>query len=139
MKLLQDCWVALVELLNVFTLSPSAGQPHSQHVLNTDLGVASPQTGNDGPIFVPPSRPQHPGEVLKCDYSTMGREWQSCSTPHSRACWLAGPGGKEFNIQTDYESDVPTGTLRKVRMFQRNPIRLTEACSLIMKSCSIPS
>ncbi|KAI4125444.1 MAG: hypothetical protein LQ338_004247 [Usnochroma carphineum] len=113
MKFLRDCWVAFLELFSAVTLSPNLDKPHSQQVLEGNLGVVAPQAANDGPIFAPPSHPQDPGEVLKCDYSAMGRDWKACSTPHSRACWLAGPGGKEFNIQTDYETQVPTGTTRK--------------------------
>lgn len=114
MKLLKDCWVALVELFNVITLSPRLEQPGSQHVLQADLSVEVPHIAAGGPVFSPPSHPQDPGEVLQCDYSPMGNQWVSCSTPGDRTCWLAGPGGQRFDINTNYETSAPTGITRKV-------------------------
>ncbi|KAL8770526.1 MAG: hypothetical protein Q9209_003782 [Squamulea sp. 1 TL-2023] len=110
MKLLQDCWVALLDLFNAVTLAPSFHDPDTQQVLDIDYPS---NADHGGPVFTPPSRPQDPDAVLTCDYSRMGRQWRSCSTPTSRACWLAGPGGQEFNILTDYETKAPTGILRK--------------------------
>ena len=114
MKLLRDCWAALLELFNAVTLTPTLDQPASQHVLQPGRGAFRPQAGSGGPVFAPPTRPQNPDSVIKCDYSPMGKEWVPCSTDHSRACWLAGPAGREYNINTDYEADAPTGILRKV-------------------------
>lgn len=70
-----------------------------------------------GPVFKPPSgRPVNlPGGDLVCDYSAMGSEWQPCSTPANRACWLENSRtGQQFNISTDYEdpSMIPTGIHR---------------------------
>ncbi|TAQ91365.1 hypothetical protein B7494_g287 [Chlorociboria aeruginascens] len=39
--------------------------------------------------------------------------WKACSTPEDRSCWLKGPKGEEFNINTDYEDLAPAGILRK--------------------------
>ncbi|KAI4183414.1 MAG: hypothetical protein LQ348_004687 [Seirophora lacunosa] len=113
MKFFLDCWIAILELFNAITLSPSLDLLHKQQASVADLHTATPQTGHDGPVFAPPAQPQDPGEVLTCDYSPMGKEWQPCSTPHSRSCWLAGPGGQQFDISTDYETKVPTGITRK--------------------------
>ncbi|KAL8929073.1 MAG: hypothetical protein Q9172_000616 [Xanthocarpia lactea] len=110
MKFLRDCWVALLELFNAVTLAPSFDHPDSQHILDGGYGTSN---DNGGPVFAPPSHAQNPDKVLTCDYSPMGRHWRPCSTPHSRACWLAGPGGQEFNILTDYETKAPTGITRK--------------------------
>lgn len=117
MKLLLDCWIAILDLFNAITLSPSLDLLHKQQAWVADLHTATPHAGHDGPVFAPPAQPQDPGEVLTCDYSPMGKEWQPCSTPHSRSCWLAGPGGQQFDISTDYETKVPTGITRKVRLF----------------------
>ena len=112
MKLLRDCWAALLELFNVVTLSPNL-EPASQQVLPGNLGADLNHVASGGPIFSPPSHPQDPDFLLKCDYSPMGKEWKPCSTNHSRECWLAGPGGQEFNILTDYETKTPIGITRK--------------------------
>lgn len=114
MKLLRDCWVALLDLFNAVTLGPSFNHLDSQHVLDADYNI---KDDNGGPVFAPPSRPQDPNALITCDYSRMGREWKPCSTPTSRACWLAGPGGQEYNILTNYETEAPTGILRKVFNF----------------------
>ncbi|KAL8731715.1 MAG: hypothetical protein Q9181_004204 [Wetmoreana brouardii] len=113
MNILHDCWVVLLGFFNAITLLPSDNVPHSQQVLQPVLEPFHPHAGNDGPVFAPPSHPQNPGAVLECDYSPMGNQWQPCSTNHSRACWLAGPGGQEYNIRTDYETQIPTGVTRK--------------------------
>ncbi|KAL8649405.1 MAG: hypothetical protein Q9210_004422 [Variospora velana] len=113
MKLFQQCWIALLEFFNAISLSPSLGPLQEQQVWDADSHTVSPHAGGDGPIFTPPAHPQDPGEILQCDYSRMGKEWQPCSTPHSRACWLAGPRGQQFDISTNYETEVPTGITRK--------------------------
>ena len=113
MKLLRDCWAALLELFNVVTFSPNL-QPSSQQVLPGNLGADLNHVASGGPVFSPPSRPQDPDSLLKCDYSPMGNQWQPCSTNHSRECWLAGPGGQQFDILTDYEKKTPIGITRKV-------------------------
>ena len=111
---LRDCWAALLELFNVVTLSPNLDQPASQQVLQGNLGADLNHLASGGPVFYPPSRPQDPDSAIKCDYSPMGNEWQPCSTNHSRECWLAGPGGQQFDILTDYEKKAPIGITRKV-------------------------
>ncbi|KAI4091883.1 MAG: hypothetical protein LQ344_003840 [Seirophora lacunosa] len=88
MKLFLDCWIAILELFNANTLSPSLDLLHKQQASVADLHIATPQTGHDGPVFAPPAQPQDPG-----------------------------PGGQQFDISTDYETKVPTGITRKVRFF----------------------
>ncbi|KAI4110559.1 MAG: hypothetical protein LQ345_006970 [Seirophora villosa] len=95
MKLLLDCWIAILDLFNAITLSPSLDLLHKQQAWVADLHTATPHAGHDGPVFAPPAQPQDPGEVLTCDYSPMG------------------PGGQQFDISTDYETKVPTGITRK--------------------------
>lgn len=112
MKLLQDCWVSVLAFFDTITLNLHG--PTSQHALTANLDGFHGQLANDGPKFTPPSCPENPDAVLQCDYSAMGKQWQQCSTNNNRGCWLKGPGGQEYNINTDYESKWPTGTVRKV-------------------------
>ena len=79
MKLLRDCWAALLEVFNVITLSPTLNQPASQQILRPDHGALMPLAETGGPVFTPPSRPQDPDSVIQCDYSPMGKEWVSFS------------------------------------------------------------
>lgn len=132
MKLLQECWLAVIELFHTITFSPSLNLQQPEQLRDADLGALTNHAG-DGPIFAPPARPEDPGEVLQCDYSPMGQEWQPCSTPESRECWLAGPGGQRFDIFSNYETEVPTGITRKVCM-SWNSRRLTRSRRLIMHS-----
>ncbi|KAL8704103.1 MAG: hypothetical protein Q9201_002737 [Fulgogasparrea decipioides] len=112
MNIFHDCWLVLLGFFNAITLLPGDNVPHSQQILQPMIGPLHPHAGNDGPVFTPPSHPQNPRAVLECDYSPMGNQWQPCSTNHSRACWLAGPDGQEYNIKTDYETQIPTGVTR---------------------------
>ena len=41
-------------------------------------------------------------------------EWEKCSTPEDRSCWLVNPKTKErYDIHTDYETKYPTGVTRE--------------------------
>lgn len=107
MKLLQDCWIALLELFNLATFSTTGGSS-LQQALQVPDHAAKP------PIFLPPTHPEDPDSTIKCDYSALGDQWVPCSSPGDRKCWLAGPAGKRFDINTDYEKSFPTGVTRKV-------------------------
>lgn len=112
MKLLQDCWIALLELFNVLTLSSPSGRSALQqpleksrfHLFNNE---------EHRPIFSPPSHPENPDSTIKCDYTALGNEWEPCSTPTNRSCWLKGPKGEVFDIHTNYEIKYPKGIKRK--------------------------
>ncbi len=40
-------------------------------------------------------------------------DWEPCSTPFNRKCWLRHKyTGKEYNIDTNYEDEMPTGITR---------------------------
>lgn len=112
MKLLQDCWVSLIAFFDALTLN--LHEPTSQHALIVNPDGRYGELANDGPSFRPPSRPQDPDQVLQCNYTLMGKQWQPCSTNDNRGCWLKGPNGQQFNISTDYETLWPTGITRKV-------------------------
>lgn len=114
MKFLQDCWIALLELFNLATFSTTGGSSLQQALQKPNHQVPLPDHASKQPIFVPPNRPEDPNAVIKCDYSAMGKEWVSCSSPGDRNCWLAGPNGQRFDILTDYEKRSPIGITRKV-------------------------
>ncbi|KAF2186467.1 multicopper oxidase [Zopfia rhizophila CBS 207.26] len=38
--------------------------------------------------------------------------WQSCNSADNRGCWVRDPSGKEYNINSNYEADVPSGIER---------------------------
>lgn len=117
MKLLTTCWIALLELFDALSSTPRVGRLNLQEHLQPQLDVPSVDNKHDGhPIFSPPSRPENPDTTLKCDYSAKLDDWQPCSTPDDRGCWLRGPQGQRFDIATNYEKSYPPGTTRKVRI-----------------------
>ena len=86
-----------------------------QTPLFDDANVLQPYQPGAGPIFKPPTgRPVDlPGGDLVCNYTLMGPDWVSCSTPENRGCWLRNTRTKEeFNINTDYEDKMPIGVDR---------------------------
>lgn len=109
MKFVQDCWIALLELFNLATFSTTGGSS-----LQQALQLPLPHHASGPPVFVPPTSPEDPKSTFKCDYSAMGNQWVPCSSPEDRKCWLAGPAGDRFDINTDYEKRWPTGITRKV-------------------------
>ena len=129
MKLFKDCWVALLELFNAITILPTDGTQQSlgfgrrpghekiPHYPFPPENPALPQQIDTPPsVFQPPSHGQEPKSSIVCNYSAMGSGWSGCSTPSDRGCWLTGPGGKRFDINTDYELEAPRGVTRKVRL-----------------------
>ena len=109
MKGFQKWWITLVDVFNSVTNGPTT----DTGAIQLPIPHKNPSI-KASPIFRPPSGPEDPSYDFKCDYTAMGKGWNDCSTPGNRGCWLRGPGGKEFNISTDYETQVPKGTLRKV-------------------------
>ncbi|MCJ1467290.1 hypothetical protein MMC07_005914 [Pseudocyphellaria aurata] len=114
MKLLQDCWIALLELFNLATFSTTGRSSLQQALQQPYHQLPLPEHASQPPIFNPPSGPEDPESTFKCDYSALGSQWVPCSTPGDRKCWLAGPAGKRFDINSDYETIYPTGITRKV-------------------------
>lgn len=127
MKLFKDCWVALLDVFNALTGTPTDGTQQS-------LGLGRPGHGHvphypfpkpgrpptpipsktPVPIFAPPSHGESPDSSILCDYSAMGPGWGPCSDFDNRGCWLKGPNGQTFDIDTDYETKYPKGVTRKV-------------------------
>lgn len=113
MKLLQDCWIALLELFNLATLSTN-GESSLQQALHQPNYQASRPGRPKLPIFFPPSRPEEKENLIQCDYSAMGSQWSVCSSATDRNCWLKGPKGKRYDVLTNYETEYPKGVTRKV-------------------------
>lgn len=85
-------------------------------MLSGSLVAAVPtarQTNSSGPVFAPPSG--HAGDGFVCDYSAMGPEWSSCSTPDNRGCWITN-GTFQYNVTTDNEKLMPKGITRKYNL-----------------------
>lgn len=111
MKLFKDCWVALLQLLDTLTLSPTHGSALQEPLGPPSHGPVSP---SKGPKFEPPGLGEERGNAIACDYEHLGPTWKSCSTPDDRSCWLKGPKGETYDLHTDYEKHYPQGILRKV-------------------------
>ena len=127
MKLFKDCWVALLDVFNALTGTPTDGtqqslgfghSPGHGHVPHYPFPpkIPSPPTPSriPLPIFAPPSHGESPDSSILCDYTAMGPGWGSCSNAEDRGCWLTGPNGQKFDIHTDYETKYPRGVTRKV-------------------------
>ncbi len=99
------CWVALFEVYDASTLSSTTGS-FSLQPRQEKLAVIR---GGNYPNFYPPTRPEDPDDSIRCEYPAMGTEWESCSSPSNRQCWLRGPGGQEFNISSNYKTMFPQG------------------------------
>ncbi|KXJ90396.1 multicopper oxidase-domain-containing protein [Microdochium bolleyi] len=52
------------------------------------------------------------GDGFVCEYPKL-KGWKSCSTKNDRSCWLKGPKGERYDINTDYETKFPEGKTRK--------------------------
>ena len=116
-------WAATIYIFNLISLSPELDAPVRQSPLavETQLSV-EPQLSTEvvpqvitskGPIFEPPG--DSPNERFTCDYSVMSG-WEPCSTPFDRSCWLRRRDGKQFDINTDYETERPIGITREYEL-----------------------
>lgn len=114
MKFLQDCWIALLELFNIATFSTTGGSSLQQTLNEPDHQLPLPELASGPPSFFPPSGSEDPDSTFKCEYPDLGIQWVPCSSPGDRKCWLAGPAGDRFDINTDYETRYPKGITRKV-------------------------
>lgn len=127
MKLVKECWLALLDAFNLLTGTPTDGNQQSlgflgwpgrsriPHVPHYPL----PPKKKNPLVFKPPSQGETKGDTIECDYNAMGDGWLPCSTAEDRGCWLQGPPGtKRFDIDTDYENEAPKGITRKVLLCQ---------------------
>ncbi|MCJ1470910.1 hypothetical protein MMC07_009558 [Pseudocyphellaria aurata] len=120
MKLLQDCWLALLELLDLAAFSTSGRSSLQEALQQPDHQQSLPGYSPHGPRFTPPNRPENRDLIIKCEYPSLGAEWTNCSTPEDRACWLKKSTGEKFDIHTDYEYDYPEGITRKYDLVVSN-------------------
>jgi hypothetical protein len=65
------------------------------------------------PTFPAPNGPET-GDKFICEYPALGDSWKGCSKSDNRTCWLKGPYGQSFTINTDYENFYPEGITREV-------------------------
>lgn len=137
MRLPESWWASLVYVFDFATFSPQAGRDAPQQALELTPS-ADGVTG--GPVFhpyVPPLENTDSGKEdklkiippysnskenvwpegrIECDYSAMGSEWSACYK-NDHSCWLKGPKGKGYNINSDYDDiekyPPPVGITRK--------------------------
>jgi hypothetical protein len=116
MQLIERICAIFTALLGILTLSPfnenGIEKSSFQAPLQMTPGLlVTPQLKpHYGPIFRPPATPG--SSSFHCDYSSMVG-WESCSIPTNRKCWLRRRSdGKQYDIFTDYETDMPNGTTR---------------------------
>ena len=113
---LPDSWLkCLVSFLDVVTLSSFSHKPSTQQALQApDVVHGNVHRPGKGPVFLPPYPPEDPPPpdvAIMCDYSAM-KGWKLCNDADDRGCWLRGPDGKNFSIDTNYELHWPTGIKR---------------------------
>lgn len=126
MKLVKECWLALLDAFNALTGTPTdgsqqslgfpgwPGRGHVSHAPNVPIQNNLP-IEKSPLVFRPPSLGEFKDESIECDYRAMGKGWTPCSSHTDRGCWLQGPPGtKRFDIDTDYENEAPKGITRKV-------------------------
>ena len=113
MHFLNNVWTSLVWLGNCLTLSPFEAPGLQQYPLDIHSEAHIDVHKPNHPIFKPPGgQVEGPDSDFVCEYPAMP-EWEPCSSPSNRECWLRHPNGTEFNIHTDYEiSPFPVGITR---------------------------
>lgn len=118
MHLPAKIWSCLSYVANILTLSTfnrdGSQQPlgghniHAQELTDLEMSRAAGY-----PIFMPPGgRRFENGTNFVCEYQEM-KDWEPCSTSDNRQCWLRHKvTGKEYNIFTNYEEEIPIGKTR---------------------------
>ena len=110
MYLFERFWAVAASVLNIVSLSPLRDVIDIRSPLPVPSQVAAALNVENGPTFKPPGTPAD--DSFQCNYPTMAG-WEFCSTPTDRGCWLRRiADGKQYDIHTDYENDVPLGVTR---------------------------
>lgn len=117
MYLVERLWAVVTSVLSIVSLSPVQNGIDSQQPLQVlselPLELApevTPEVTSHEPFFSPPGTV---GDEFKCDYTQHMPEWEFCSTPTDRRCWLRrNSDGKQYDINTNYEEDMPIGITR---------------------------
>jgi hypothetical protein len=64
--------------------------------------------------FPAPQGPEENGPFT-CEYPDLDpSQWQACSVSTDPGCWLKGPNGQTYDVNSDYEKVWPNGILREV-------------------------
>ena len=96
-----------MSVLNIVSLSPLQDVMDYQSPMLIPSRVRAHLPVEEGLIFRPPGAPAD--DPLQCQYPFMV-EWEMCSTPTDRKCWLRRTSdGKQYDINTDYEDKMPIG------------------------------
>ena len=136
MHIVERLWAGLTSIFSIVTLSPFQDGVGLQSPLRipSDLTPysSSPATEasspipdvvpvNDegkGPRFPPPGGSKD--YPFDCEYPSM-HGWEKCSTPSDRKCWLRRiSDGKQYDIFTNYEDDMPIGITRHYELELKN-------------------
>lgn len=124
MKLFNDCWIAILQLLDTLTLSTTGRSALQNSPAGLEINPSStpnyplPGTGrpNEGFIpFTPPSSAEDQDKSIACKYPSLGDEWEFCGE-ENRGCWIRNRKNSSelFDISTNYEEKFRPGVLRKV-------------------------
>lgn len=110
-------WAGILFVMNMASLSPFQNTLDSQRSFQDSSKVAPDSFVGRGPRFSPPGGRD---DSFVCNYTQMVG-WEPCSTPSNRACWLRRiSDGKEYNISTNYEDEIPIGTTRHYDLELKN-------------------
>ena len=109
MGLYEACRAFILCVATFFSIPLGQHDDSQQPIFSFDGGSAP----EDYPRFPAPHGPDSSKDFI-CKYKELGDEWESCSTPENRQCWLRSSTGKTYDINTDYELNYPPGVLREV-------------------------
>jgi hypothetical protein len=91
--------------LSSFNMSPISRSLITFLALSSSIPLSSGRLLRDRHTLIP--KQATPG--FQCEYPTG---WTSCNTPENRSCWVKDPSGNIFDINTDYETQIPQGKER---------------------------
>jgi len=116
MHLGERLWAVITTVVNIVTLSSLSDGTIEQSPLQISLPVPASLPAISrledvpGPVFRPPGSPGYSSFV--CNYTSMVG-WEACSSRTNRQCWLRRlSDGRQYDVFTDYEFDMPNGTTR---------------------------
>lgn len=109
MHFANSLWSTVTYLASWVTLSPFSKDLQQPLPAALDVKVIGTYVDNNFPDFKPPGGRLHwKGSDFNCTYPDMP-EWEFCSTPGDRSCWLQHPDGRRYDTHTNYEIDAPRG------------------------------
>ncbi len=106
MHLLDSFWTKVITFCGLFNFSPLQDGSQRPFVIPSHLH-STLNVVEHYPIFRPPGVPED--SKFECKYPAMP-DWETCSTPEDRKCWLREKlTGKRLDIFTNYEDEIPIG------------------------------